>query len=69
MYLPSDDWGWLLCLAAGVFPLLIGYRVVPVQDETWYRKNGKVMKVCGWGMLLWGVYLTLERFVLGRPHP
>jgi hypothetical protein len=63
-----NNWDWLIFSALGAFVLLIGYRVLDTGNEAWYKKNGRLMRVCGFLMILLSICLFVWRIAAPRPH-
>jgi hypothetical protein len=60
-----DKWGWLVLLVAGAVTLLMGYGVLPM-DEAWYKKNARMVRVCGFLELLLAIVFLVLR--IAAPH-
>lgn len=51
-------WEWLIVLSLGAVNLSMGYKLFPT-NEAWHKKNGRLMKVSGYLMILGSLYLLL----------
>jgi hypothetical protein len=40
-------WRWVSSFGGGIFFLLIGYRILPVGDDAWHKRNGKFLRIAG----------------------
>jgi hypothetical protein len=58
-------WRNIAGLASGVFFLLVGYRIVRVGDDAWYKRNGTIFRVCGFVCILVTIFLAVLDYI----HP
>jgi hypothetical protein len=56
-------WRWFSGFASGIFILLVGYRILPVLDDSGFEKFGKLLRVFGFACILISLFLVVLDYV------
>ena len=60
----SLDVSELVCgFAGGIFMLLVGYRILPILDDAWFKRFGKLLRIFGYACILLTFFVAVLDYV------